>query len=141
VERYLAIEQTRLGARLRTEFEIVSETLDALVPIMLLQPLVENAIRHGIAPRMEGGTVAVRSRIRDKRLQILIANSGLPAPIKRRTPENGVGLTNTRERLNALYGEDHRFAIEWPEHGGCAVTVELPLRPCPSGQDALVCAR
>jgi two-component system LytT family sensor kinase len=127
-ERYLAIEQTRLGRRLRVDLAIAPETLDGLVPSMLLQPLVENAVHHGVAQLIEGGAVAICTQIHDAQLQIVVTNSGPSEPQEARRPENGVGLSNTVQRLNALYGTDHRFVLEWPNEGGCAVTVELPFR-------------
>src|SRR5215469_18450358 len=75
IERYLAIEQTRLGGRLRVEMTISQDTFDAVVPSMLLQPLVENAVRHGVAPTIEGGTIRIESRIHNDRLLLTIKNS------------------------------------------------------------------
>ncbi len=75
-EQYLAIEQTRLGGRLRIDVTISPETLDALVPSMLLQPLVENAVRHGVAPLVEGGTIRIQSKLHGAQLQISVQNSG-----------------------------------------------------------------
>jgi two-component system, LytTR family, sensor kinase len=135
IDQYLSIEQTRLGERLRVERKISEETLDAIVPGMLLQPLVENAVRHGIAPAIEGGTIRIESRVQDDRLRIAISNSG-----RRRVfhpngngssgngKTRGIGLKNTQERLRTLYGDDHQFSLRWPEAGGCEVAIELPLR-------------
>src|SRR5215469_10472302 len=78
IEQYLAIEQTRLGRRLRVEVSVSPDTLDAIVPGMLLQPLVENAVRHGVAPLIEGGTIRIESRLNGDRLMITISNSGPP---------------------------------------------------------------
>lgn len=140
-QRYLAIEQTRLGDRLRVDLSISAETLDALVPNMLLQPLVENAVRHGILPLVEGGVIAIHSKLDSAQLQIVVKNSGNLDPgfaAQPNKPESGIGLTNTAERLKALYGNDYRFELRWPESGGCEVTVELPFRNCERG---LMCAR
>jgi two-component system, LytTR family, sensor kinase len=137
-EQYLAIEQTRLGARLRVEMEIAPETLDALVPSMLLQPLIENAVRHGVAPVLEGGTIRIESKLRGTRLQIRVQNSG-PANSRPAPPNesaNGVGIANTAERLKTLYGADHQFLLQWPDTGGCEVTVELPFRKSVQPQGA-----
>lgn len=127
-EQYIAIEQTRLGDRLRVEFAILPETLDALVPSMLLQPLVENAVRHGVAPLVEGGSIAIESALRDNRLQIVISNSGPRVSDRHASSGSGIGQSNTAERLKTLYGSDYKFWMEWPETGGCRVTVELPFR-------------
>jgi two-component system sensor histidine kinase AlgZ len=130
-DRYLAIEQTRLGDRLRIEMAIAPETLDALVPCMLLQPLLENAVRHGIAPHIAGGTLRVESRRLPSQLQIVIRNSGAPRPptaAGESTSGNGVGLKNTTERLRTFYGSDQKLDLRWPQQGGCEVIVQLPLR-------------
>ena len=127
-ERYLAIEQTRLGEQLRVDFAIPSDTLDALVPTMFLQPLVENAVRHGVAQFVGGGKIAIESELHLDRLRIVIRNSGRPSSNKQDEHANGIGLSNTAERLKTLYGTDHKFSLDWPEAGGCEVTVELPFR-------------
>jgi len=140
-QRYLAIEQTRLGNRLRVDLSISAETFDALVPNMLLQPLVENAVRHGIATQVEGGVIAIHSKLNKTQLQIVVKNSGnrgTAFSAQQHKPGSGIGLTNTAARLKALYGTDHRFDLGWPESGGCEVTVELPFRNCERG---LTCAR
>jgi two-component system LytT family sensor kinase len=138
-EQYLAIEQTRLGERLKVDLTISPQTLDALVPSMFLQPLVENAVRHGIAPLIEGGTIAIRSKLQDGRLCIIVKNSGAIAMPEGR-PGNGIGLSNTAERLNTLYGTNHKFLLEWLDEGGCEVTVELPFRRIAHSQEASLCA-
>jgi two-component system, LytTR family, sensor kinase len=138
-EQYLAIEQTRLGERLRLDVVLAPDTLDAMVPCLLLQPLVENAVRHGIAPRVEGGMIRIRSLLHNARLQISIQNSGAAHADANRPvqPANGIGLKNTSERLRSLYGDDHKFELQWPEAGGCEVTMELPLRrAAPTGMPA-----
>jgi two-component system, LytTR family, sensor kinase len=139
-ERYLAIEQTRLGERLRVALTIPPETLDAQVPSMLLQPLVENAVRHGVARLVEGGTVALESGLHAGRLRIVICNSGRRGAKRQSENGNGIGLSNTAERLKTLYGKDHHLSVEWPEAGGCEVTVELPFRTAAKSQEALACA-
>jgi two-component system LytT family sensor kinase len=139
-ERYLAIEQTRLGERLRVHLAISSETLDALVPSMLLQPLVENAVRHGVAQFIDGGAIGIESELIVDRLRIVIRNSGRRGSRKLNASGNGIGLSNTEERLKTLYGTDHKFSLGWPETGGCEVTVELPFRKVGQPQEALVCA-
>ena len=135
-ERYLAIEQTRLGERLQFTMSIPSETLDALVPSMLLQPLVENAVRHGVAPLVEGGIIAIESTLHEGRLRIVIGNSGRRNAEKQKENGNGIGLSNTAKRLKALYGANHQFSLEWPEDGGCEVTVELPFRKTSHAREA-----
>jgi two-component system LytT family sensor kinase len=127
-KRYLEIERTRLGERMKFEVITPPETLDALVPNMLLQPLVENAVRYGVAPLIEGGRIAIESAILKDRLRIVIANSGRRKSEWQVKSGNGIGLSNTAERLKATYGSNQKFSMAWPEGGGCEVTVELPLR-------------
>jgi LytS/YehU family sensor histidine kinase len=126
-EGYLAIEQTRLGERLKIDMAVPMETRDALVPSMLLQPLVENAIRYGVAPLIEGGWIAIKSALDGDRLRIVVGNSGRREGEQKKNG-NGIGLGNTAERLKTLYGANFEFSLGWPEAGGCEVVLELPLR-------------
>jgi two-component system, LytTR family, sensor kinase len=135
-EQYIAIEQTRLGDRLRVEFAIHLETLNALVPSMLLQPLVENAVRHGVAPQVEGGRITIQSDFHDDWLRVVISNSGRRESERQASGGNGIGQSNTAARLETLYGSNYKFWMEWPEAGGCRVTVELPFRPTAREQEA-----
>jgi len=130
-ERYLGIERVRLGERLQVDVEVHPDTLDAMVPTLLLQPLVENAVRHGVAPSVKGGRVAIRSELSDSRLRLIISNTGMrnsDAVVRRGRASNGIGLANTIERLRGLYGDDHSLGLQWPDEGGCEVTIELPFR-------------
>jgi two-component system sensor histidine kinase AlgZ len=137
-EQYIAIEKTRLAERLQVKLDISPDTLDAMVPGMLLQPLVENAVRHGVANIAEGGKIAIESELHEGRLRIIVRNSGRPGPGKQGDGENGIGKRNISERLQTLYGNDHQFRLEWPESGGCAVIVELPVRRL-AAQEASPC--
>jgi two-component system, LytTR family, sensor kinase len=138
-ERYLAIEQTRLGERLQIELEIAAETLEATVPSMLLQPLVENAIRHGIAPVVEGGRIAIRSKRQDSQLRIVITNSGFRGA-SHGTTTRGIGLANTVERLQTLYGAEQKLELQWPETGGCELFIEIPFRRVSREVEGYTCA-
>ena len=145
-ERYLAIEQTRLGRRLRVEIAIAPDTLDALVPSMLLQPLVENAVRHGIAPQLEGGAIRIESELQGDRVHIIVRNTGARCEKSalHDLSAHGIGLRNTAERLKTLYEDDYKFDLEWPADGGCTVTVELPFHPALHQQtepEVAACAR
>ena len=139
-EGYLAIEQTRLGERLHIDIVVGSETRNALVPSMLLQPLVENAVRYGVAPFSEGGWIAIKSALHAGRLRIVIGNSGRRGESTRKGSGSGIGLGNTADRLKALYGTDCIFSLAWPEAGGCEVVLELPLRRTRNLQEAAPCA-
>jgi hypothetical protein len=138
-EGYLAIEQTRLGDRLKFDLAIPMETRDALVPSMLLQPLVENAVRYGVAPLIEGGWIAIKSALHADRLRIVIENSGRRGEGEQKRNGNGIGLGNTAERLKTLYGANFEFSLAWPEAGGCEVVLELPLHKAGNLQEASPC--
>src|SRR6202161_508186 len=127
-EGYLAIEQTRFGERLRIDIAVPLETREALVPNMLLQPLVENAVRYGVAPLVEGGWIAIKSALHANRLRIVIGNSGRRGEGEQKRNGNGIGLGNKQAGLKTLYGMDFVFSLGWPEAGGCEVVLELPLR-------------
>jgi two-component system sensor histidine kinase AlgZ len=140
VEQYLAIEQTRLGNRLRIETRISPDSLDAAVPTMLLQPLVENAVRHGVAPTVSGGTVEIESALSGDRLHIAIKNSA--AGIKNISSSDGkaskgIGLANTAERLKVLYGDAHRFELQSAGESDWQVTIEIPLQRIVSAEENL----
>ena len=139
-EGYLAIEQTRLGERLKIDVVVPLETRDALVPSMLLQPLVENAVRYGVAPLIEGGRITIKSALHAGRLRIVIQNSGRRGEGQQKRNGNGIGLVNTADRLKTLYGNDCEFSLVRPNAGGCEVVLELPLRRALSLQEAAPCA-
>jgi len=124
LERYLAIEEVRFADRLKVRFEVDPEALGALVPNLLLQPLVENALRHGIA-RLEGpGEVVIEASRRDRALTLAVRNDGPPLPER---VSEGIGLGNTRARLRQLYGEAQRLELR-NAPGGVVAEVWLPLR-------------
>jgi signal transduction histidine kinase len=130
VNAYLAIEQIRFRDRLAVAIAVESEALDAAVPHLILQPLVENAIRHGIAPRAASGRVEVRARRAGGQLEITVRDDGVglaPAPDGRGT--RGMGLSNTRARLARLYGDDGRLSVVNAPDGGCEARLTLPYRP------------
>ena len=128
---YLDIEVVRFGAdKLRVEKEIDPRTLEVLVPSILLQPLIENSIKHGLEPRLHGGTVTLRSRLEGDRVLIEVADDGVgmgnrPASALRRTGA-GIGMKNVRERLEVLYGNQARFEVVSNPGRGTLVTIEIP---------------
>jgi two-component system sensor histidine kinase AlgZ len=143
-EHYLDIEKARLGHRLDISLYIGPDVLRTLVPYLLLQPLVENAIRHGIAPRKEGGRVEIHVDRRHDHLHLRLRNDGVVPTceaVERASRPNGVGLRNVRERLFMLYGDDHRFEISQAEDGSCEVSIELPFRPAAQVVDQQTAAK
>ena len=128
IEHYLGIEQLRFGNRLTVRIAADPETLDALVPSLVLQPLVENAVRHGIARSSKGGTVEVRCRRSNGSLIICVRDDcvGLAEGWDPMT-SGGIGLANTRERLLRLYARDQHFDVRNAPGGGALATVEIPF--------------
>lgn len=125
LDHYLEIEKIRFQDRLRVEKDIESECLLAQVPKLILQPLVENAIRHGIAMRSAAGEVRIRGRRRGNRLDLLVSDDG--PGLRTSGLREGVGIANTRARLQQLYGEDFRFRLENGRAGGLEVLIEIPF--------------
>jgi LytS/YehU family sensor histidine kinase len=126
VARYLEIEKTRFPQRLSVVWETAPDTFDALVPHLVLQPLAENAVRHGIAPRSRRGTVRIRSWREDDTLHLEVCDDGV-GPTTRSSPREGVGLSNTRARLFHLYGEGGQLHLGEAEGGGFLASVTLPF--------------
>jgi LytS/YehU family sensor histidine kinase len=120
---------------------ISEQTRAAAVPSMLLQPLVENAVRHGVAHLVEGGTIAIESTHQHNRFLITIRNSGprTGGLVQNGESFKGIGLTNTAARLKTFYGDDQRFSLCSPDAGGCEVTLELPFRTAETSVEGLVC--
>ncbi|OLE54920.1 MAG: hypothetical protein AUG51_06180 [Acidobacteria bacterium 13_1_20CM_3_53_8] len=126
---YLEIERIRFQDRLTTTIDIDPLALETKVPNLLLQPIVENAIRHGIAPRSSTGHLNIQAKQCDGHLRIRVRDNG-PGLSASRTVESlfskGLGLANTQKRLDRLYGADHSFVIENAPDGGMIVTIEIP---------------
>jgi len=132
LDRYLEIELTRFADRLHVEKRIQPEALEALVPYLILQPLVENAIRHGIEPREDPGHLAISARRNNGRLELRVADNGAGlGGSGAAQPKEGIGLSNTRSRLRHLYGEDFRFELTEGGNGGLEALIEIPyhLKP------------
>jgi two-component sensor histidine kinase len=130
VDRYLEIQQARFGDRLRVRRELDSNAMDALVPPLILQPLVENAIRHGIESRETGGTVTIQA-VREGdllRLQIFDDGEGFKGG-QLLEIQNGIGLSNTKTRLQELYGDKHQFKLTANQPAGACIKIEIPFRP------------
>ncbi|HEX9784393.1 MAG TPA: histidine kinase [Opitutaceae bacterium] len=130
LDRYLEIEQVRLGDRLRVEKEIEPEALDALVPSLMIQTIVENSIRHGIEPRASPGIVTLRAGLEEGVLRLQVVDDGVGIrPADRASERRGIGLANTESRLGELYGSGGRMALREPDGGGLMVEITLPFRP------------
>ena len=125
IRPYLEIEQARMGERLLINLKIDPGVLDAQVPSLLLQPLVENAIRHGIAPRAEPGCIQVIARREASWLRVEVSDDG---PGLAMASKEGVGLANTRARLRQLYSDAHRFEMHNGTGRGLTVRVTIPYR-------------
>ncbi|MDF1860346.1 MAG: histidine kinase [Verrucomicrobiales bacterium] len=129
LREYLAIQKIRFPERLAIQEDIDDKTLAYFVPTLLLQPLAENAIRHGIEPKLEGSTLLIRSRMRDdKRIELTVEDDGIgwENTRKKDKPPGGFGLANIRSRLEALYGGEGEVSISTPEAGGTRITICFP---------------
>ena len=136
---YLGIEKMRFEERLQSEFRVDPDAASACVPSMLLQPLIENAVKYGVSPQEEGATISLVAQLVGPRLRITVTDSGpgvnvggsegdLPAVMAthKRRDSTGVGLANIRDRLAQAYEDNHRFEIRSPESGGFSVLIEIP---------------
>lgn len=129
LESYLEIQQVRLGDRLRIERDVDPAALDCTVPALLMQPLVENALRHGIEPSPNPGVLRFTAKIVGKKLEVTIADNGVGLDASRAAnPKPGIGLSNLRTRLKTLYGNDQLLEVGANPGGGVLVRVEIPVR-------------
>lgn len=129
IDDYLDIEVARFGTdKLRFVREVDRETLDAFVPTMLLQPIVENAVRHGLAPRLEGGEIRLRTHRQSGRLVVEVEDNGIGiSPVQlEEICDRGIGIRNVRERLRLLYGNDFQFEITSRPGEGTRIHIEIP---------------
>ncbi len=132
IERYLAIEKIRFPDRLEVSIEVAEDTLDALVPNLVLQPLVENAIRHGVSKSAAATTIAISASKKDEVLRLTVTDDG--PGITEGSPHRdgaGLGIANTRERLAQLYGEDGALEMDGRLPSGTAVQLSLPFHTTP----------
>lgn len=130
IEDYLSIEVVRFGPeKLKIIQEIDPEALSAPIPSMLLQPIVENAIKHGLAPKLEGGIIHIRAHKQDGHLLLEVRDNGvgIPRHVLDQIHQKGIGISNVEERLRVLYGADFVFHIECPQEGGTTILLGMPL--------------
>lgn len=126
--KYLEIQQTRFRDRLGVDINVAPETLDARVPNLILQPLVENAIRHGIIPRVAPGRIEIHAWRDNGTLQLEVRDNGRGLDAEsQETLKEGLGLSNTRARLSQLYGAEHRFSLRNNPAGGLVVSLAIPF--------------
>ncbi len=128
IDNYMSIEMVRFGEKLRFVKDIDPETLDRMVPSMLLQPLIENSIRHGLATKVDGGLIRVRSYLADGRLHLVVEDDGVGIPEARLATlfEQGIGVSNVNERMKVLYGPDYKMWIDSKPGEGTRTGIEIP---------------
>jgi two-component system, LytTR family, sensor kinase len=132
IDNYLDIEVVRFGDKLRVVKELAPESLDVMVPAMILQPLVENSIKHGLASKVEGGSIYLRSRLSDSRVVIEVEDDGVGMVASQvleaaHSLRSGIGMANVSERLEVLYGDTAQMTIDSREGKGTLVRIRLPL--------------
>ncbi len=128
IDDYLAIEMVRFGEKLKFEKEIEPATLSRFVPSMILQPIIENSIRHGLANKVEGGTVRLRTWLDGTRLNISIEDDGVGIEEEKLESlfESGIGVSNVNERLRVLFGAGYRIAVDSKPGAGTKTRIEIP---------------
>jgi two-component system, LytTR family, sensor kinase len=128
IEDYLSIEVMRFGDKLRFEKDVADDTLDMLVPSMLLQPLVENCIKHGLSSKVEGGTIRIRTGRAEAKLNLLVEDDGIGIPESKLATllERGIGVSNVNERLKVLFGNEYRMWIDSQPGQGTRIQIEVP---------------
>jgi two-component system, LytTR family, sensor kinase len=139
IDDYLSIEVVRFGDKLRVEKDVDPATLDMQVPSMLLQPLVENSIKHGLASKVEGGTIRLRARRAHNRLHVSVEDDGVGIPEAKLATllEHGIGVNNVTERLKVLFGANYSMRIESKPQEGTRIEIEMPEVPAPEGSREL----
>ncbi len=128
IEDYLSIEVARFGDKLHFEKDVDAQSLDMMVPSMLLQPLVENCIKHGLSSKIEGGTIRLRTRRLEGRLHLVVEDDGVGIPEAKlaKLLEKGIGVSNVNERLKVLFGADYRMWIDSSPGKGTRIEIEVP---------------
>jgi two-component system LytT family sensor kinase len=128
IEDYLSIEVVRFGEKLRFEKDVAENTLEMLVPSMLLQPLVENCIKHGLSSKVEGGAIRIHTHRSETRLHIVVEDNGIGIPESKLATllDRGIGVSNVNERLKVLFGNQYRMWIDSQPGQGTRIQIEVP---------------
>lgn len=131
VEDYLSIEMVRFGDKLRFVKDVEEEARDTMVPSMVLQPIIENSLKHGLSGKVEGGTIRFKAWQADSRLHMLIEDDGVGIPEANLAKlfEQGIGISNVKERLHVLFGTDYKMWIDSKPGEGTRTGIEIPTRP------------
>jgi LytS/YehU family sensor histidine kinase len=128
IDLYLEIEKVRFGDRLVIEKAVEEKALDALVPSLILQPMIENAIKYAISPSEDGGTIRISAKVQHNTLVLQLSDTGPGLGNGNNGQKSsGVGLKNTRERLQQLYGENQAFTLAPNEPSGLTITINIPF--------------
>ena len=126
-QKYLDIQKVRFAERLQLSVDVPRELYQAQVPSLILQPMVENAVKHGIAKRAQGGAIRIAASRSDGRLTLCVSNDGPSLPVESERLRSGIGITNVRTRLQSLYGEAFELKMRNQDAGGVEVSVSLPF--------------
>jgi LytS/YehU family sensor histidine kinase len=128
VDCYLDMQRVRFPKRLTVRKDIDEQSMESRVPILILQPLIENAVRHGIARSPQPGEISIHSELREGTLRLMICDTGPGIPPAGGQVQEGIGLANTKRRLQHLYGKGFRFEMRNEDAGGLLVSLEIPSR-------------
>src|SRR3984957_15997447 len=129
IDDYLSIEVVRFGDKLRFEKDVADDTLDMLVPSMILQPLVENSIKHGLGSKVEGGAIRIHAHRTESRLHVVVEDDGIGIPESKLATllDHGIGVTNVNERLKVLFGNEYRMWVDSHPGRGTRIQIEVPV--------------
>jgi hypothetical protein len=126
-QKYLDIQKARFAERLQFSVDVPQELLPAQVPSLILQPMVENAVKHGIARRLQGGAIRITASRANGTLTVRVYNDGPSLPVGWETSQSGIGILNVRTRLQSLYGDQFELSMRNQQPGGVEVTVSVPF--------------
>jgi LytS/YehU family sensor histidine kinase len=130
-QKYLDIEKVRFAERLQVDVEVPGDLLPAQVPSLILQPMVENAVKHGIAKRVQGGAIRIAASRSNGKITLSVYNDGPSLPAEREQTRSGVGMSNVRTRLQGLYGDQFELSLKNDAAGGVTASVSIPFISAP----------